>query len=136
MRTTQTERAIKTRNRRIVAYFATLSIALVSVAVYTLLDRLTTEALAVLAGAVCGVGAAIPTSLLIIAVSRQGKAEQPREPKPQLRHQQGTYPPIVVVAPGAQRHQLPGWGWRGGSGIMDPPPAERHFTVVGGDLDD
>jgi len=34
-------------------------------------SRLSDEALAVLAGAVCGVGAAIPTSLLIVAVSRR-----------------------------------------------------------------
>jgi hypothetical protein len=36
--------------------------------------RLSDEALAVLAGAVCGVGAAIPTSLLIVAVTRRGGA--------------------------------------------------------------
>lgn len=34
-------------------------------------NRLSDEALAVLAGAACGVGAAIPTSLLVIAVSRR-----------------------------------------------------------------
>ena len=33
--------------------------------------RLSDEALAVLAGAVCGVGAAIPTSLLVVVVSRR-----------------------------------------------------------------
>jgi len=40
-------------------------------------NRLSDEALAVLAGAVCGVGAAIPTSLLVVAVSRW--RDEPRE---------------------------------------------------------
>jgi len=54
---------------------------------------LSDEALAVLAGAVCGVGAAIPTSLLIVAVS--WKCDEQREPLPAP---QGAYPPIVVIA--------------------------------------
>jgi len=138
------KRAIKTRNYRIGIYFALLSIAIVGVAVYTILDRLTQEALAVLAGATCGVLAAIPTSLLIVVVSRRLPAQagerpkQAQQPQPPAYagRQQGTYPPVVVIAPqGTQQHQLPGWpGW-GARGIMDPP-AERSFTVVGGDLDD
>ena len=51
-------------------------------------SRLSDESLAVLAGAVCGVGAAIPTSLLIIAVVR--RREEPRE---RQTTNQGAYPP-------------------------------------------
>jgi len=89
-------------------------------------NRLSDEALAVLAGAVCGVGAAIPTSLLVVAVSRwrDGPRAPPMAPVPQ-----NPYPPVVVVAP-------PG-GQRGSHAWNTLPPSfstpvQRHFTVVGG----
>ena len=89
-------------------------------------NRLSDEAMAVLAGAVCGVGAAIPTSLLVVAVSRRRD-----EPRVQLsaQPQQGVYPPVVVVAPpGGQQ-------WSGDWSTASPPltaPTQRQFTVVGG----
>ena len=45
-------------------------------------NRLSTEAMAVLAGAVCGVAAALPTSLLIIAVTQRARHTQ-SAPQPQ-----------------------------------------------------
>jgi hypothetical protein len=89
-------------------------------------NRLSDEALAVLAGAVCGVGAAIPTSLLVVAVSRW--RDGPRA-APMASVPQGPYPPVVVVAP-------PG-GQRGSNAWNTLPPSfstpvQRHFTVVGG----
>jgi hypothetical protein len=59
-------------------------------------NRLSDEALAVLAGAVCGVGAAIPTSLLIVAVSRRraDNGREERRPMPGYPHE--GYPPVVV----------------------------------------
>jgi hypothetical protein len=88
-------------------------------------NRLSDEAMAVLAGAVCGVGAAIPTSLLVIAVSRRRD-----EPRVQLSAQppQG-YPPVVVVAPSG------GQQWPGDLSATTPSlnaPMQRQFTVVGG----
>ena len=87
-------------------------------------NRLSDEALAVLAGAVCGVGAAIPTSLLVAAVSKRRV-----EPHAQAAASQGAYPPVVVVtAPGARQ---PASGWS----ALPPSlaaPVDRHFTVVGG----
>ena len=89
-------------------------------------NRLNDEALAVLAGAVCGVGAAIPTSLIIVAITRR-RREEPRVPPP--AYQQGMYPPVVVVTPqGGQQHPN---GWN----ALPPSltaPAQREFTVVGG----
>ena len=84
--------------------------------------RLSDEALAVLAGAVCGVGAAIPTSLLVIAVSRR------RDERVQPSVQHGVYPPVVVVAPpgGQQRHD----DWSALSPSLNRP-MQRQFTVVG-----
>jgi hypothetical protein len=91
-------------------------------------NRLSDEALAVLAGAVCGVGAAIPTSLIVVAVSRRhdGSRAQPVAPNPY----QGSYPPVIVVAPS-------GPGQQGANGWNRVPPSfhtstQRQFTVVGG----
>ena len=89
-------------------------------------NRLSDEALAVLAGAVCGVGAAIPTSLLIVAVSRRRDEQQVQ---PSTPHFQGAYPPVVVVAPPRGQQRLDGWN------VLPPSlsaPMQRHFTVVGG----
>jgi len=90
-------------------------------------NRLSDEALAVLAGAVCGVGAAIPTSLLIVAVSRRRNEENERRVQPSTP--QGVYPPVVVVAPPGVQQRPNVW-----SGL--PPsltaPIQRNFTVVGG----
>ncbi len=87
-------------------------------------SRLSDEALAVLAGAVCGVGAAIPTSLLIVAVSRRRD-----EPRVQSSMPQGAYPPVVVVTPPGGQQRPNNWNYL-------PPsltaPVQRHFTVVGG----
>ncbi len=90
-------------------------------------NRLSDEALAVLAGAVCGVGAAIPTSLLVVAVSRRRNEENERRAQPPTP--QGAYPPVVVVAPSGGQQRPSGWN-------TFPPsltaPVQRQFTVVGG----
>jgi hypothetical protein len=90
-------------------------------------NRLSDESLAVLAGAVCGVGAAIPTSLLIVAVARRRD-----EPRVQPTMPQGAYPPVVVVTP-------PGGQQRPNTWDAFPPalsaPMQRHFTVVGDEFD-
>ncbi len=91
-------------------------------------NRLSDEALAVLAGAVCGVGAAIPTSLLVVAVTR--RRDEARAPTTIAHQSQGPYPPIVVIAPpNGQR-----WGEGGGLPTFEAP-VQRRFTVVGGDVD-
>ena len=90
-------------------------------------NRLSDEALAVLAGAVCGVGAAIPTSLLVVTVSRrqdEGNENRARHPAPQ-----GAYPPVIVVTPPGGQQRANGWN------ALPPSlaaPAQRNFTVVGG----
>ena len=95
-------------------------------------NRLTNEALAVLAGAVCGVGAAIPTSLIIVAISRRQREEIRDEPPmyQQGAYPQGAYPPVVIVTPQGGHQQQP-YGWNG----MPPSlgaQSQREFTVVGG----
>jgi hypothetical protein len=99
-------------------------------------NRLNDQALAVLAGAVCGVGAAIPTSLLIIAITRRRDRpseewNNPHQPHPY--QQQGVYPPVVVVAPPGMQQQPHTWNGY-------PPslntPIQREFTIVGGATSD
>ena len=87
-------------------------------------NRLSDEALAVLSGAVCGVGAAIPTSLLIVAVSRRRDERRAAAPAPQP----SPYPPIVVVAPPGGQQRPSDWN------ALPPSlsaPGRRHFNVVG-----
>jgi len=92
-------------------------------------NRLSDEALAVLAGAVCGVGAAIPTSLLIVAVSRQREGQA--HPAMPMSASGGPYPPVVVIAPpGGQRASD---AWNTLPSVLGEPQ-QRHFTVVGGTL--
>ena len=86
-------------------------------------NRLSDEALAVLAGTVCGVGAAIPTSLIIVAVTRRHT-----EPRTQTGPSQAAFPPVVVVTPNSGQQQPYGWN------ALSPSlaaPIDRRFTVVG-----
>ena len=91
-------------------------------------NRLGDEALSVLAGAVCGVGAAIPTSLLVVAVSQRREEPQRRERQRPIP-QQNSYPPVVVItSQGGQQ-------WPNNWNSLPPSlaaPMERNFTVVSG----
>jgi hypothetical protein len=85
--------------------------------------RLEQAALAVLVGVVCGVGASIPTSLLIVSLLRR------QDQRTQEQRRRGMYPmqqpPVVVVTP-PNAPQLPqpvNWS--------APAPAQRQFTVIG-----
>jgi hypothetical protein len=72
----------------------------------------------------CDVGAAIPTSLLVVAVSRRHNEENERRVQPSAP--QGTYPPVVVVAPPGVQQRPNVWN-------SLPPsltaPVQRTFTA-------
>jgi hypothetical protein len=87
--------------RRIRGFTILIAIVFAGVLAAFIGSRLSNESLAVLAGAVCGVGAAIPTSLLIVAITlrRQQDDHQPQTPSQ-------SYPPVVVVNPGEMRQRL------------------------------
>ena len=96
-------------------------------------NRLSDEALGVLAGAVCGVGAAIPTSLIVVAVSQRRSESRDLNISSRAVHSpiphQKAYPPVIVVSPqGGQQ-------WPNQWNNLPPSlaaPMERNFTVVGG----
>jgi hypothetical protein len=101
-------------------------------------NRLSEEALGVLAGAVCGVGAAIPTSLIVVAVSRrqgEGRSTGRRgmresDYEPEIHQPRHAYPPVVVVSPGnAQQRSRQSWNALPASLSA---PMDRNFRVVGG----
>ena len=84
--------------------------------------RLEQAALAVLVGVVCGVGASIPTSLLIVTIMRRQDA---RVHEQRRRSTFQPQPPVVVVTP-SNAPQLPQpMNWPA------PAPAQRQFTVIG-----
>lgn len=86
-------------------------------------DRLSTEAMAVLAGAVCGVGAAIPTSLLIIAVTqRVRQTETTPAPRPQF-----TQPTMMMIPPMQIQQPTP----TPVPAAWETAPMRRTFHVVG-----
>lgn len=123
---------VSDRTKRTITFIGILAI-IVGIAVNVVLSRLSDEALAVLAGAVCGVGAAIPTSLLIVAVSRW--REHRNEPLPPLPSslpgawytaRPGAYPPYPPTWPDYSQYPLlPPY--------REPYRPERPFTIVGGD---
>ena len=100
--------------------------------------QMTTEAMAVVIGVVCGVAAGIPTSvLLLVALGRRDSLRTREEAA--ARQAPASYPPVVVIQGGGMQPQLPAPS----SGYWPAPNAaplvSRQFHVVGGDgllLDD
>lgn len=92
---------------------------------YVIGSRLSSEAIAVLAGSVCGVSAAIPTSLIILAVTRRNG--QKKENNTVTIPQSQPAMPQVVVVPPMQFQQPQGLAppstWRNSQ--------PREFNVVG-----
>jgi hypothetical protein len=100
---------------------------------YLVGSRLTNEALAVVVGAICGIGASIPVSigLVIASGNNWGRREEP----PSARYgYSSTYPPPTLVispptaapTPGYPKHYL----------LVDPArpaPAPREFKIIGGE---
>jgi hypothetical protein len=91
--------------------------------------QMSTEALAVVIGVVCGVAASIPSSLLLmLAISRRDR----RLHEDQLQgSRQAHYPPVVVVQGGSPQSLPPGPQ----AGYWPAPPSmptmRRQFHVVG-----
>jgi len=94
--------------------------------------QMTTEAMAVVIGVVCGVAAGIPTSvLMLVALSRRDSLRAREEVA--ARHAPANYPPVVVIQGGAQQPQLPAMQGSYWPAPNDAPLVSRQFHVVGGE---
>jgi hypothetical protein len=131
MREEREERA--SRWRRFKTFLGVVTVAFAVTLAVMVGNRLSEEALGVLAGAVCGVGAAIPTSLIVVAVSRRQSEDRSSE---QTRRRtsdyepRNNYPPVVVVSPSSvQQHRRQSWNSLPSSLSA---PMDREFKVVGG----
>ena len=100
-------------------------------------NRLSEEALGVLAGTVCGVGAAIPTSLIVVAVTRRQREDEAsrtstreRETGHGWHEPRQAYPPVVVVSPGSAQQGARS-SWNALSSSLSAP-MDRDFRIVGG----
>ncbi len=105
--------------------FVVVSAALVS-------ERLSQDALALVIGLACGIGAMVPTVVLAVVLWR--RAERSASASPAASPAPANYtPPIIVVAPPA----LPGVTAEAYRGAATPTAwmpeytAERKFTIVG-----
>jgi hypothetical protein len=99
--------------------------------------QMTTEAMAVVVGVVCGVAAGIPTAVLLLVAMTRRDSLRSREDA--ARQAPANYPPVVVIQGGGMQPQQPaltGGYWPAPSAA---PLVGRQFHVVGGDellLDD
>jgi len=102
-------------------------------------SRMSADAMAVLVGVACGIGASVPTCLLLVWVLvRRGQAMASGANGSGRNGAGANYPPVVVINPGygAQNYGP-------GLGMLSPPPGQlaggsgaqagspRTFKVVG-----
>ena len=87
-------------------------------------NRISAESLAMLVGIACGICATIPVSLLALWLARR-----PSGGDGDSHVAQRPYPPVVVVAPGAERRGSMSSAYYPSPALPSGPP--RQFTIVG-----
>lgn len=104
-------------------------VTIVALAV-AVLKQMSSDALAVVIGVICGVGAGIPASgLLLVALTRR---ERQRAEEVEHVTRRNNPPPVVVIQGGAA-HALPQGPQAGYWPMPQPGPSvPRRFEVVGG----
>ena len=91
--------------------------------------RMSTEAMAVLIGVVCGVAAGIPTSLLIVAATNRRSGDRAGL-QPQHRYPRDS-PPVVIIQPGQASATYPQLPYLSSK---SPTFGVRQFHVVGEEI--
>ncbi len=95
-------------------------------------QQMSTEAMAVVIGVVCGIAASIPTSLLLLVVLTRGDRQQVTGTKRQTR--QSNSPPVMVIQGGGGTQGWPPGPQAGYWPTVQPgPTVDRQFRIVGGD---
>ena len=97
--------------------------------------QLSSEAMAVVVGVVCGVLASVPMSAMILVMTRrQLRPAAHKESVTPVPHQQPYAPPVVVIQPdGRQAHSPLPSPWETEPAAAEQQPWRRSFTVVGDD---
>lgn len=114
--------------KQIGVLFGLIFVAALSVVV---VKEMSSEAMAVVIGVICGVGAGIPTSVLLLVVLTRRDRQKIEETESQARR--NSYPPVVVIQGGAA-HALPQGPQAGYWPMPQPGPViQRQFHVVGDD---
>lgn len=93
---------------------------------YAIVNRLSTDALAVLVGAICGIGASIPTTAIIVLYTRRERAQN----RPPVYPPNPAYPPIIVQPP-TWPGLVPGPPYNPTRGTTISHEPQREFVVVG-----
>jgi len=88
--------------------------------------RLEKAALTAVVGVACGVGASIPTGLLVVLLLRRRDMQSERR---DVKTREVTPPQVVVVAPPAMPQLPQPMAWPGA--YPTPLPAQRKFSVIG-----
>lgn len=105
-----------------------LAVTFTAVLAVVIGKKMSTEAMAVVIGIVCGVVASIPTTALLTLLLTRRDRQKEEEP-PVSR--QGAYPPVVVIQGGAPQ-TLPSGPQAGYWPALAPGPlVQREFHVVG-----
>jgi hypothetical protein len=92
--------------------------------------QMTTEAMAVVVGVVCGVAAGIPTAVLLLVAMTRRDSLRSREDA--ARQAPANYPPVVVIQGGGMQPQQPVMSSGYWPAPSAAPLASRQFHVVGG----
>jgi hypothetical protein len=94
--------------------------------------HLSNEAMTVLTGAACGMGAVLPAAIIgALSLLRRRDAERAMRPSPPVPYAASQYPPVIVVtSPNALPARAGGW-----QGMNQPeygaPVGARQFSVIG-----
>ena len=89
--------------------------------------RLEQAALTAVVGVACGVGASIPTSILLVALLQRRRAQKERN----RRRFAAQAPPVVIVTPQAASQYLEPNARPDDYAL--PVPGQRRFSVIGED---
>ncbi|MEJ2209974.1 MAG: hypothetical protein P8129_13160 [Anaerolineae bacterium] len=108
-----------------------MSLIFVGVLAVIVAKQMSAEAMAVVIGIICGVLAAIPTSLLLLVVLT--RSERRRYDEEDRKKSQRQYPPVVVIQGGAPQALPPGTPAGYWPSPAPGPLNDRQWQVVGGE---
>ncbi len=98
-------------------------------------EHLSKEAVSVLTGAVCGMAAMLPASIIgVLTLVRRREHQYVAPPAPTMQPNMSQYPPVIVVTPQGLPSGAPlnAQTWQGlFQQGFSAPPVERQFSVIG-----